>query len=556
MAMKPVIVIVDDDPSVLAAVTRDLQLHYGEQYRIVRADSGATALESLRTLKLRSEPVALLIVDQRMPGMTGVELLGEAILLYPDVKRVLLTAYADTEVAIKAINDIGLDHYLLKPWDPPEEKLFPVIDDVLEDWLAGYYPPFQGVRVIGPRWSAETFALKDFLARNLVPYRWLDIERDAEASDLLEQVGLTARQLPVVILPSGESLVQPSQMALAGAVGLGTSATQPFYDLVIIGAGPSGLAGAVYGASEGLRTLLIERQAPGGQAGTSSRIENYLGFPTGLSGSDLTRRAVTQAKRLGAEILSGDVVGIRTDGSYKLIQLADGTEIASHAILIATGVAYRRLDAPGIERLSGAGVYYGGALSEAIATKGERVFIVGGSNSAGQAAIHFATYADCVTMLVRGTDLAKSGMSQYLIDRIASTPNIQVWYGTNIVEAIGDANLTALKISEKRGDETREIVVPADDLFIFIGAQPTTGWLDGLVALDPAGFILTGSELNLARNGAPRWPLERQPFLLETNVPGIFGAGDIRHQSVKRIASATGEGAMAIQFVHRYLSSL
>jgi thioredoxin reductase (NADPH) len=491
-----------------------------------------------------------------MPGMTGVELLGEAILLYPDVKRVLLTAYADTEVAIKAINDIGLDHYLLKPWDPPEEKLFPVIDDVLEDWLASYYPPFQGVRVIGPRWSAETFALKDFLARNLVPYRWLDIERDAEASDLLEQVGLTARQLPVVILPSGESLVQPSQMALAGAVGLGTSATQPFYDLVIIGAGPSGLAGAVYGASEGLRTLLIERQAPGGQAGTSSRIENYLGFPTGLSGSDLTRRAVTQAKRLGAEILSGDVVGIRTDGSYKLIQLADGTEIASHAILIATGVAYRRLDAPGIERLSGAGVYYGGALSEAIATKGERVFIVGGSNSAGQAAIHFATYADCVTMLVRGTDLAKSGMSQYLIDRIASTPNIQVWYGTNIVEAIGDANLTALKISEKRGDETREIVVPADDLFIFIGAQPTTGWLDGLVALDPAGFILTGSELNLARNGAPRWPLERQPFLLETNVPGIFGAGDIRHQSVKRIASATGEGAMAIQFVHRYLSSL
>ncbi len=556
MATKPVIVIVDDDPSVLAAVARDLLARYGEQYRIVRADSGAAALASLKTLKLRGEPVALLLVDQRMPGMTGVELLGEAIALYPDVKRVLLTAYADTEVAIKAINDVGIDHYLLKPWDPPEEKLFPVIDDVLDDWQAAYYPPFQGVRVIGPRWSAETFALKDFLARNLIPYRWLDIEGNDEARELLAHLDLSDQRLPVVVLPDGRPLVRPTQSAVAEAVGFETVAAQPFYDLMIVGAGPSGLAAAVYGASEGLRTLLIERHAPGGQAGTSSRIENYLGFPSGLSGSDLARRAVAQTKRLGAEILSGEVVGIRADGQYKLIQLADGTEIASHAVLIATGVTYRRLNAPGIDRLTGAGVYYGGALSEAIATKGERVFIVGGSNSAGQAAIHFAAYADCVTLLVRGNDLGKSGMSQYLVDRIHATPNIQVWFGTNVLEAIGDSHLEALKISEARGDVTREITVPADDLFIFIGAQPITGWLNGLVALDPAGFVLTGGDAGTSQADLPRWPLQRQPFLLETSVPGIFSAGDIRHQSVKRIASATGEGAMAIQFVHRYLSTL
>jgi thioredoxin reductase (NADPH) len=554
MAKNPAILLVDDDPNVLAAVARDLLPRYGEHYRILRADSGAAALETLRQLKLRNDPVALLVVDQRMPGMTGVEFLTAAIQIFPDVKRVLLTAYADTEVAIRAINDVQLDYYLLKPWDPPEEHLFPVLDDALDAWQANYYPPFEGIRVIGNRWSAHTFGIKDFLARNLVPYTWLDIERDAEARQLLEQARVDEGQLPVLLFPDGRIMTAPTLSEVAGAVGLETSASNPFYDLVIVGAGPAGLAGAVYGASEGLRTLIIERHAPGGQAGTSSRIENYLGFPSGLSGSDLARRATTQAKRLGAEILNAEVVGIRTEGPYRVLTLGSGAEINAHAVLITTGVSYRQLDAPGVARLTGAGIYYGGALSEAIATRGENVFIVGGANSAGQAAIHFANYAKCVTLLVRGDSLEKSGMSRYLVERIDETSNIQVWFDTNVLEALGGEHLEALRLENTR--LKREMTVPADSLFIFIGAKPYTGWMDGAVALDDGGYILTGTDTERSKNGAPRWPLQRQPYLLETNIPGVFAAGDIRHLSMKRIASATGEGAMAIHYIHRYLSTL
>lgn len=554
MAESPVILAVDDDPTVLAAVTRDLQARYGGRYRTLRAASGEVALETLKQLKLRNTPVALLVVDQRMPGMTGVELLAEAIALYPDVKRVLLTAYADTNVAIKAINDIALDHYLLKPWDPPEEHLYPVLDDLLEQWSANYFPPFEGLRIIGHRWSAQAFQLKDFLARNLVPYQWLDVESNPEARDLLTHAGADPARLPVVILPHGDVLVQPSQSELAGRIGLDTAASLPFYDVIIVGGGPAGLAAAVYGASEGLRTLIVERQGPGGQASMSSRIENYLGFPSGLSGADLARRAVAQARRLGAEIMTGEVVGVRVEGQYRIVTLTDGSEISCHALLITAGVSYRRLDAPGVERLTGAGIYYGGALSEAIATKGENVFIVGGGNSAGQAAVHFATYAACVTILIRGDDLGKAGMSQYLIDRIEQTPNIRVWKHATVAEALGDTHLEALRISDSSTGQVH--TVQSSAMFIFIGAEPYTAWVDGLLATDSGGYLLTGPDLAESKNGAPRWPLRRQPFLLETNVPGVFAAGDIRHKSIKRIASATGEGAMAVSFIHQYLSTL
>ena len=554
MADQPAILIVDDEPSVLAAVARDLRARYGEHYRILRAESGAEALDAVRRLRLRNAPLALLIVDQRMPGMTGIEFLTEAIQIYPDVKRVLLTAYADTEAAIRAINDVQIDHYLLKPWDPPDERLYPVVDEVLDDWMANWSPPFEGVRLIGHRWSVETFELKDFLARNLVPYRWLDVESNPEARELASQTRLDLTRLPVVILPDGTTLEQPSQQQVAARIGLTVQAALPFYDLIIVGGGPAGLAAAVYGASEGLRILLIERHAPGGQAGTRSRIENYLGFPAGLSGSDLARRAVAQARRFGAEILNAEVTGFRLEGQYRIVRTASGGEISCHALLIAAGVSYRRLEAPGVDRLHGKGIYYGGALSEAMAAKDEDVFIVGGGNSAGQAAVYFARFARCVTLLVRGDSLPKSGMSQYLVDRIAEIPNIQVWFRTTVGEALGETRLEGLRLADAQTGEER--TVPANDLFIFIGAKPFTDWMGDLVALDDAGFVLTGPDLKGARNGAARWPLKRQPYLLETNVPGVFAAGDIRHQSIKRIASATGEGAMAVHFVHRYLSSL
>lgn len=554
MADLPVIIAVDDEPLTLGAVARDLQARYGDRFQVMRAESGAVALETIWQLRLRNRVVALFLVDQRMPEITGIEFLEQAIPLHPSARRVLLTAYADTSVAIKAINDLQLDHYLLKPWDPPEEHLYPVLDDLLDDWLASYVPPFEGVRLVGHRWSADAHNLKDFLSRNLVPFQWLDIERDQEAQLLLEKSGLERSDIPFIIFQNGELVVRPSQTELASKLGLETTALLPSYDLIIIGAGPAGLAGAVYGASEGLKTLVIERHAPGGQAGMSSRIENYLGFPSGLSGADLARRAVAQAKRLGAEILNAEAVGLRIEGQYRIVTLADGSELSCRALLVTAGVSYRQLDAPGIDRLRGAGVYYGGTLSEAQSIRGEDVFIVGGANSAGQAAVHFSGFANSVTILVRGDSLAKSGMSQYLVDRIEETENIHVMWNSSITEAIGDDHLEALRITNSKTGE--EQVCPAAALFIFIGAKPYTDWLKGIIAVDPGGYVITGSDVCQHLNGVSRWPLQRDPFLLETNVPGVFVAGDLRHRSMKRIASATGEGAMAIHFVHQYLSTV
>jgi thioredoxin reductase (NADPH) len=554
VADLPIILAVDDEPMTLGAVVRDLQSHYGGRFQIVRAESGSEALETMRQLRLRNRVIALFLVDQRMPEMTGTEFLEQAIGLYPDARRVLLTAYADTSVAIRAINDLRLDHYLLKPWDPPEEHLYPVLDDLLDDWLAGYVPPFEGVRLVGHRWSADAHNLKDFLSRNLVPFQWLDIERDEEAQLLMQQSGFERDAIPFVIFPEGDILVRPEQTEIAVRLGLETNALLPSYDLIIIGAGPAGLAGAVYGASEGLKTLVIERHAPGGQAGMSSRIENYLGFPSGLSGADLARRAVAQAKRLGAEILNAEAVGMRVEGQYRIVTLADGSELSCRALLVTAGVSYRQLEAPGIDRLRGAGVYYGGTLSEAQGIRGEDVYIVGGANSAGQAAVHFAGFARSVTILVRGDSLAKSGMSQYLVDRIEETENIHIRRNAEVVEAVGDDHLEALRLRNTVTGE--EETVNAAAIFIFIGAKPYTSWLSHTIAVDPGGYVLTGPDMCQKLNGVPRWSLKRDPFLLETNIPGVFVAGDLRHRSMKRIASATGEGAMAIHFVHQYLSTL
>jgi thioredoxin reductase (NADPH) len=551
---KPVILTVDDDPDVLQAVSRDLRHQYGEHFRIVRADSGQAALDALQQLKLRNEVVALFLVDQRMPNMSGVEFLEQALPLYPGAKRALLTAYADTDAAIRAINSTQIDYYLLKPWDPPEERLYPVLDDLLDDWLASFRPPFEGIRVIGHRWSPLSHQAKDFLARNQIPYQWLDVEQSSEANQLLgcaESKGQS--RLPLILFPDGTRLDQPSNLDIAEKIGLKTQAERPFYDLAIVGGGPAGLAAAVYGASEGLTTVMIERQAPGGQAGSSSRIENYLGFPVGLSGMDLARRAVTQARRFGVEILTPQTVtGIRMADSYRILQLADGSEISAHAVLIATGVAYRHLDVPGMDKLYGAGVYYGAAMTEALACQGETVYIVGGANSAGQAAMHFSKYAHEVVMLVR-SPLSKS-MSQYLIDQIDATANIRVCTGS-VVEAVkGEKSLEAITIHHMATGVTE--TVEAKSLFIFIGAMPQTDWLEGIVERDEKGFILTGA--GLLREGKPikGWPLDRLPFLLETSVPGIFAAGDVRYNSVKRVASGVGEGSISVQFVHQYLAQV
>ncbi|OUL29190.1 fused response regulator/thioredoxin-disulfide reductase [Nostoc sp. RF31YmG] len=552
---KPVILTVDDDPDVLQAVARDLRKEYGDRFRVVRADSGATALDALNQLKIRNETVATFLVDQRMPQMSGVEFLEQAIALFPDAKRVLLTAYADTDAAIRAINNAKLDYYLLKPWDPPEERLYPVLDDLIDDWLADYRPPFEGIRVVGNRWSPQSHQVKDFLARNQIPYQWLDVELEKEAAQLLtysEPDGV--QRLPLVLFPDGSRLVQPTNLQIAEQIGLRTQAERPFYDLAIVGGGPAGLAAAVYGASEGLSTVMIEREAPGGQAGSSSRIENYLGFPVGLSGADLARRAVTQARRFGVEILTPQTVtGVRIQDPYRVITLADGSEISCHALLIATGVSYRKLDIPGEERLSGAGVYYGAAMTEAIACQGEKVFIIGGANSAGQAAMHFSKYARSVTMLIRADSLGKS-MSQYLIDQIAATENITVRTQTRVVEVKGEQNLEAIVLKD---DQTGAMeTLPAKSLFIFIGARPQTDWLDGIVERDENGFILAGGDLIRDKRRPKGWTLERDPYLLETSVPGIFVAGDVRYASVKRVASGVGEGSVCVQFVHRYLSKV
>lgn len=553
---KPAILTIDDDLEVLQAIARDLRKQYGDRFRIIRANSGASAIKTLEQLKLRNETVALFVSDQRMPEMNGVEFIEQATTLFPEAKRVLLTAYADTDAAIRAINSAKLDYYLLKPWDPPEEQLYPVLDDLLDDWLSVYHPQFEGIRVIGDRWSPCSHNVKDFLARNQIPYQWLDIEREAKAQKLVDYVAVNGEKpkLPLVLLADGSQLEQPTNLQLAEKIGLQTQAERPFYDLVIVGGGPAGLAAAVYGASEGLSTVMIERQAPGGQAGSSSRIENYLGFPVGLSGGDLARRGVTQAKRFGVEILTPqEVVAIRVENSYRIVTLADGSEITCHALLLATGVSWRRLNIPGCEKLTGKGIYYGAAKTEAIACKNEHVYLVGGANSAGQAAMYFSQYASKVTMLVRGDSLTKS-MSQYLIDQIGATPNIEVMVHTEVVAVKGESNLEAITLlhNDTGATETFE----ATSLFIFIGAQPETDWLDGIVKRDQRGYILTGADLKQAGKRCPGWHLERDPFLLETNVPGIFVAGDVRYQSVKRVASGVGEGSIAIMFVHRYLAEV
>ncbi len=551
---RPVVWTVDDDPEVLRAVAHDLRRQYGERFRVMRADSGPAALDALKQLKLRNETVALFLVDQRMPRMTGVEFLEEARTLYPEAKRVLLTAYADTDAAIQAINSVRIDYYLIKPWDPPEARLYPVLDDLLDDWVASHRPPFEGIRVVGLRWSPSSHAIKDFLGRNQVPYQWLDLEVDAEARQLVQQLEPETPQLPLVLFPDGSRLEEPTPLQLAEKIGMQTRAQKPFYDLIVVGAGPAGLAAAVYGASEGLRTVLIEREAPGGQAGTSSRIENYLGFPAGLSGADLTRRAVDQARRFDVEILSPqELRKIRVEDPYRIVTLADGTDLSCHALLLATGVSYRKLDVPGCDRLTEAGVYYGAAMTEAIACKDEDVYIVGGANSAGQAAMYFSKYARRVIILVRSDSLKKS-MSQYLIDQIEQRPNIEVRTRSRVVQVDGETHLECLTIlNDSTGEKT---TVPASSLFVFIGAAPRTECLEGLVERDERGFILAGRDL--IRDGKrPRgWDLDRDPYLLETSVPGIFVAGDVRHGSVKRIASGVGEGSIAVQFIHQYLGNV
>ncbi len=549
---KPVLFTVDDDLNVLQAIGRDLRREYGSRFRILRADSGRSALEALRQLKLRNESVALLLVDQRMPHMTGVEFLEQALKLYPDAKRVLLTAYSDTDAAIRAINQVGINYYLLKPWHPPEEHLYPVLDDLLSDWWSSYQPPFEGVRIIGFRWSPASHDIKHFLGLNQVPYQLLDVEHSAEASLLLEQLGLEHPRLPVVLFKDGTFLENPATAEIARKIGITRQAQRPFYDLAIIGAGPSGLAAGVYAASEGLRTVLIEKAAPGGQAVSSAKIENYLGFPVGLSGAELARRAVLQVERFHAELLwPVEAVGVRVDGPYRVVTLSDGREISCHALLITTGVTYRTLDAPGVDRLTGAGVYYGATMSDAPAYEGQEVYIVGAGNSAGQAAVYFAKYARQVTLLARRSSLTHS-MSQYLIDQLGEHANITICTDTCVIAAHGDDHLEAITIEHQGQRETRR----ADALFIFIGAKPPTEWLRNVVECDPQGFILCGAYLPDHRTPSPRWTLKREPYMFETSTPGIFVTGDVRHGSVKRIATAVGEGAMVIQFVHQYLENL
>jgi len=550
---RPVLLAVDDDPDVLRAVERDLRKQYSDRYRVMSADSGHAALDILSRLAQRSEPVALLLADHRMPRMTGIEFLTAAIRELPDVRRVLLTAYADTEAAIGAINVVKLDYYLLKPWDPPDRNLYPVLDDLLDQWSASYRPPFEGIRVIGTRWSPRCYEVREFLARHQIPYQWLDIE-SAEAKTIRASIDSEQAALPLVILADGSTLADPSLGDLADRVGLRTRSQTKFFDLVIVGGGPAGLAAAVYGASEGLKTVIVERDAPGGQAGLSSRIENYLGFPSGLSGTDLARRAVAQARRFGTEILAPqEVTNVRSEGPYRIVTLADGSELSCHAMMIATGVQWRKLNVPGMERLQGAGVYYGAGSTEALSCRDEDVYIIGGANSAGQAAMNFARYARNVTMLVRGESLGAT-MSQYLIDDIAQTRNIRVEYGMEVVAVHGEDKLEALSISCGRSGTVD--TVPATCLFVFIGAEPRTEWLDGFIERDNRGFVLTGPELMREGKRPPRWTADRDPFLLEASVPGVFAVGDVRHGSVKRVASGVGEGSIAIQFVHSHLAKV
>jgi len=549
---KPVILAVDDDPEVLGAVERDLKQHYRSDYRVLKSGSGAEALEAARQLKERGTPVALFLVDERMPGMSGTELLREAIKLHPESRRVLLTAYADTQAAISGINDVGLDHYLLKPWDPPGERLYPVLDDLLSDWTARVRLPYDGIRVAGARSSPRSYAVKEFLSSNHVPYQWIDVDQDPPTRELIRTSGDAAR-LPVVFFPDGTRLVAPTNRDLAEKVGMQTRALLPFYDLAIVGGGPAGLAAAVYGASEGLRTVLIEQSAPGGQAGTSSKIENYLGFPSGVSGADLARRATAQARRFGAEVIAQEAVALRLEDPFRVVRLADGTDLSCKAVVLATGVSVRMLEVPGVESLLGIGVYYGAAMTEAATYRAQDVCIVGAGNSAGQGALFFSRYARRVTMLVRGTSLAAS-MSRYLVDRIAVTPNIEVVAGAEVVAVCGTGRLEKVVVRRAPGEERTELEAAA--MFIFIGARPRTEMLAGLLELDEKGYVKTGHDLSSEGRRPRGWTLDRDPFAFETSVPGIFAAGDVRAGSSKRVAAAVGEGSGTVGVVHTYLETV
>jgi thioredoxin reductase (NADPH) len=562
---KPIILTLDDDPQVLRAVERDLRAKYGGEYRVARAESGDAALDMLAEWKRRGNVPALFLVDQRMPGMTGLEFLEKAIALYPDARRVLLTAYADTDAAITAINQVQVDHYLLKPWHPPEEKLYPVISDLLDDWQMAHQAPFDGIRLVGHQWTPDSHRVKDFLARNHVPYVWMDLLTSSEARDLRATVPDAQTALPLLFFPDGTSLANPSNRAIADRIGIQTIADQPLYDLIVVGAGPAGLAAAVYAASEGLRTLVVEEEAPGGQAGMSSRIENYLGFPGGISGGELARRAVTQARRFGVEIVTTrQAAGLHVEGPTRVITLEDGTALNGRAVLIATGVSYRALQAEGIAALTGAGIYYGAALGEGESVRDREVYVVGGANSAGQAAMYFSRFAKTVTMLVRGASLSVS-MSQYLIDQIQGTANIRVWTTSEVQKAVGTDHLTHLVVSRDGG--SRSETVEAAALFIFIGARPRTEWLGEIIARDEHGFVLSGADTlapasvetttgpaaRVSRRFSRPTSALRIPSLLETSVPGVFVAGDVRAGSIKRVASAVGEGSMVVMYVHQYL---
>ncbi|CAN5154555.1 FAD-dependent oxidoreductase [soil metagenome] len=547
---KPIILAVDDDEPVLVSVERDLRSRYGADHRVIGAGSGEAALEAIGKLRLRGTPVALVLADQRMPEMTGIELLERVVELDPEAKRVLLTAYADTDIAIRAINEANLDYYLLKPWDPPEERLYPALGELLDDWWAAYRPPFEGIRVLGHRWSRVAHEIRSFLVRNLIPYEWADPAHDPQAAQVLAQAGLDGGQLPVVVLSDGDLLARPSPAELAERVGLHTRAELPSYDLVIVGTGPAGLAAAVYGASEGLKTVVVDNLAAGGQAGTSARIENYLGFPRGLSGAELTRRTVAQARRFGAEMLVPvEAASLQTRDGYKIVGLADGSQLNARALIIATGVSYRRLPVAGLDDLVGAGVYYSAARAEAVGHRGEDVFIVGGGNSAGQAAMFLSMFARSVTFLVRSRDLS-GAMSRYLIDQIESADNIAVRGHTGVVGVKGGDRLESVAVADTE-DGAHE-TLPAGALFIFIGMAPATDWLAGTVARDEKGFVLSGADCGPRPSG---WTDDRPPMPLETTVPGVFAAGDVRHGSVKRIAAAAGEGAMAVRFCHEYLAA-
>jgi thioredoxin reductase (NADPH) len=549
--MKPVLLIVDDETNILDAVIEDLRCEYGAAYRIQHSSGAEAGLEALAQLKSRQEPVALLMSYQYLSGMNGVEFLQRSRAIFPEAKRALLTAFADHATTIHATNT-GFIHFCQsRPWSPPQEKLFPTLTDLLEDWCANYHPPFEGLRVVGRRWSLRDHKIRNFLSRNHVPYCWLEIEGNDAALQLLADRKLDPGRLPVVLFADGSSLVDPEPAELASRVGLSTQAEQEFYDMVVVGGGPAGLAAAVYGASEGLHTLVIEPVAPGGQAGSTSKIENYLGFPSGITGADLGRRARAQATRLGAEFLTQQATALRIDGQYRFVQLGDGREVSSHAVLLASGVHYRKLDIPGAALLTGRGIYYGAALVEAVSCQNEEVYIVGGANSAGQAAVHFANFACKVVMLVRGPSLAAT-MSKYLIDEIERTPNIEVMPQTQVVEAYGKERLESLRLSDPQGERR----VPASSLFVFIGAEPSTEWLPPEILRDEQGFLLAGPDLRSEDRLNGAWAEPRAPYLLESSVPGVFVAGDVRHGSIKRVASAVGEGSIAVNFVHQYLACL